>query len=102
LRAGSRIAERPFWLRTMSRRHSECRQVADDALVFAAKARKVELTPETHARLMEAYYKLRCWPDVPAAIRLLKKAGIPLVFLFNLTARILDAGIQNSRLDGMF
>jgi 2-haloacid dehalogenase len=85
----------------MSRPCSECRQVADDALVFAAKARMVELTPDTHARFTEAYYKLRCWPDVPAAMRLLKKAGIHMVFLFNLTARILDAGIQNSQLDGM-
>jgi len=26
------------------------------------------LTPEAHVRLMEACLKLRCWPDVPAAL----------------------------------
>src|SRR3984885_13397612 len=56
------------WLRTISRRYSDFWQVTDDALVFAAKALKVELTLEKHTRLMEAYLKLRCWPDVPAAL----------------------------------
>jgi len=90
------------WLRTMSRRYSDFWQVTDDALVFAAKSLKLELTAEKHARLMEAYLKLRCWPDVPAALSSLKKAGIRLAFLSNLTAKMLEAGIQNSQLDGVF
>ena len=90
------------WLRTMSRRYSDFWQVTDDALVFAAKALKLELTAEKHARLMDAYLKLRCWPDVPAALSSLKKAGIRLAFLSNLTAKMLEAGIRNSQLDGVF
>jgi 2-haloacid dehalogenase len=90
------------WLRTISRRYTDFWQVTDDALVFAAKALKVELTPERHGRLMEAYLKLRCWPDVPAALSSLKNAGIRLAFLSNLTARMLEAGIRNSQLDGVF
>jgi 2-haloacid dehalogenase len=90
------------WLRTMLRHYSDFWQVTDDALVFAAKALKVELTPEKHARLMEAYLKLRCWPEVPAALRSLRKAGIRLAFLSNMTAKMLDAGIRNSQLDGVF
>lgn len=90
------------WLRTLSRRYSDFWQVTDDALVFAAKALKVELTPENHARLMEAYLKLRCWPEVPSALQSLKKAGIRLAFLSNMTARMLETGIRNSQLDGIF
>jgi 2-haloacid dehalogenase len=41
------------WLRTMSRSYVDFWQVTGDALVFAARARKVELTPERHDRLME-------------------------------------------------
>jgi len=41
------------WLRTMSRHYSNFWQVTEDALVFAAKALKVDLTPENLARLME-------------------------------------------------
>jgi hypothetical protein len=51
-----------------------------DALVFAARALK-GLTPEKHARLMEAHLKLRYWPDVRAALSSLKKSGIRLAFL---------------------
>src|ERR1700751_5584832 len=76
------------WLRTMSRRYSDFWQVTDDALVFATKALKLELTPEKHARLMDAYLKLRCWPEVPAALGSLKKAGIQLAFLSNLTVKM--------------
>jgi len=90
------------WLRTMSRRYADFWQVTDDALVFAAKSLKLELTPEKHARLMDAYFKLRCWPDVPEALISLKNAGIRLAFLSNLTAKMLEAGIHNSQLDGLF
>jgi 2-haloacid dehalogenase len=90
------------WLRTLSRRYADFWQVTDDALVFAAKALQVELTPEKHARLMQEYLKLRCWPDVPDALRSLKKAGVRIAFLSNMSARMLEAGIQNSGLDGMF
>jgi 2-haloacid dehalogenase len=90
------------WLRTISRRYSDFWQVTDDALVFAAKALKLELTPEKHARLMEAYLELRCWPDVPPALRSLRAAGIRLAFLSNMTAGMLEAGMRNSQLDGVF
>src|SRR5580692_2945590 len=73
------------WLRTMSHRYADFWRVTTDALVFAAKSLKVELTPENRSRLMEAYLKLRCWPDVPAALGALKKAGIGIAFLSNLT-----------------
>jgi 2-haloacid dehalogenase len=90
------------WLRTLSRHYTDFWQVTDDALVFAAKALKVELTADKHARLMEAYLKLRCWPDVPTALSSLKKTGIRLAILSNLTAKMLEAGIRNSQLDGVF
>lgn len=90
------------WLRTISQRYSDFWQVTGDALVFAAKAVKVELTPEKHARLMEAYLKLRCWPDVPAALSSLKNAGVRLAFLSNMTAKMLEAGIKNSQLEAFF
>jgi len=90
------------WLRTLSQHYSDFWQVTGDALVFAAKAVKVDLTPEKHDRLMDAYLKLRCWPDVPAALKSLKQSGIRLAFLSNMTAKMLEAGIRNSELAGVF
>src|SRR5689334_6292356 len=87
------------WLRTLSRQYADFRHVTDDALVFAAKTLQVELTPEKRARLLDAYLELRCWPEVPAALRSLKKAGIRLAFLSNMTSPMLEAGIRNSQLE---
>ncbi len=90
------------WLRTMSRRYADFWQTTDDALVIAAKSLKLELTPDKHSRLMDAYLKLRCWPDVPEALTSLKNAGLRIAFLSNFTAKMLEAGIRNSQLNGLF
>jgi 2-haloacid dehalogenase len=50
----------------------------------------------------KACLKLRRWPDVPAALGSLKKAGTRLAVLSNLTAGMLEAGIQTSKLAGVF
>jgi len=90
------------WLRTLSRHYADFWQVTNDSLVFAAKTMKLDLTPDKHASLMQAYVKLQCWPDVPAALHSLKEAGIRLAFLSNMTTKMLEAGVRNSGLEGFF
>ncbi len=51
---------------------------------------------------MEAYLGFKAWPDVPEALESLKSASIRLAFLSNTTPKILDAGIKNSGLGGIF
>jgi 2-haloacid dehalogenase len=91
-----------MWLRTLSHHYADFWQVTGDALVYAAKAINLEISPGSHARLMDAYLKLQCWPEVPAALRALKEAGIRIAFLSNMTPQLLEAGIRNSKLDGVF
>ena len=90
------------WLRTLTRHYVDFWQVTGDALVFAAGAVHLALTPEKRDRLMNAYLDIRCWPEVPAALHALKDAGIRLAFLSNMTETMLQAGIRNSGLEGMF
>jgi len=70
--------------------------------VFAAKRLQLELTPDKRAQLMQAYLGLKTWPDVPSALRSLQEAGIRLAFLSNMTAKMLEAGITNAGLEGIF
>jgi 2-haloacid dehalogenase len=70
--------------------------------VFAARLLKLDLTPDKREQLMGAYLALTAWPDVPPALQALKRAGIRLAFLSNATPKILNAGIQNSGLSGVF
>jgi 2-haloacid dehalogenase len=90
------------WLRTLSRDYADFWRVTEDALVFAANLLKLELTSDKRLRLMDAYLSIRCWPEAPTALRSLKNAGIRLAFLSNMTAKMLDAGIRNSGLEGVF
>jgi len=90
------------WLRALSGRYSDFWQATEDALVFAAKMLKLDLTAEKRRELMEAYLALRAWPDVPPALQALRSAGLRLAFLSNATPKILQAGIRNAGLDDVF
>jgi 2-haloacid dehalogenase len=90
------------WLRALSGRYADFWQVTKDALVFSGETLKLDLTPDKRNQLMDAYLELKAWPDVPPALRSLKSDGIRLAILSNATEKILDAGIKNSGLDGVF
>lgn len=90
------------WLRALAGRYADFWQTTEDGLVFAARMLKLDLTPEKRQQLMSAYLGLKTWPDVTPALQTLKSAGIRLAFLSNATAKILDAGIKNSGLEGVF
>ncbi len=90
------------WLRTLEQRYVDFRKVTEDALIFATKSLKLELTAEARERLMGAYFKLKAWPDVVPALTALKSAGIRLGFLTNFTEEMLNANIKSAGLDGYF
>ena len=90
------------WLRSLSGHYADFWQTTEDGLVFAARLLQLDLTPEKQAQLMNAYLGLKVWPDVPPALSALKEAGIRLAFLSNMTANLLNAGIKNARLEGVF
>lgn len=90
------------WLRALSGRYADFWQATEDALVFSGEMLKLDLTLDKRKQLMDAYLGLKAWPDVQPALQSLKEAGIRLAFLSNATTKILDAGIENSGLEGVF
>ena len=90
------------WLRTLYGRYADFWQVTEDALEFAAKMLKLELTDEKRRRLMNGYLELKPFPDVPQALQALKDAGLRLGFLANLTPQMLAAATKSSKLGGIF
>ncbi|HEV7546598.1 MAG TPA: haloacid dehalogenase type II [Reyranella sp.] len=89
------------WLRTLAGRYVDFRQVTHDALVFAAKAAKLELDPDRRDRLMQTFLELKAWPDVAPALRELKDKGLRMAFLANPPVQMLDAVVRNSGLAGL-
>jgi 2-haloacid dehalogenase len=90
------------WLRTLGGQYVDFWHVTEDALMFAAKSMKLELSPQRRDRLMQTYLELKAWPDVLPALKQLRDAGLRLAFLSNLTAPMLDAVVRNSGLEGLF
>lgn len=90
------------WLRTLGGNYADFWHVTEDALVFAAKIAKVELSAEQRDRLMQSYLSLKAWPDALPALKQFRDAGIRMAFLSNLTNAMLDAVIRNSALEGFF
>jgi 2-haloacid dehalogenase len=90
------------WLRTLANRYADFRQVTQEALVFAAKSLRLDLSTSARDRLVHAYLELSAWPDVLPALQSLKVAGVRMTFLSNLTAEMLDAAIGNSQLNDFF
>ena len=90
------------WLRTMGQRYVDFWHVTEDALVFAAKSLGLELGHDRREQLMGKYLELKAWPDAAPALRALKQTGVRMAFLSNFTPAMLDAGIRNSGLEGLF
>jgi 2-haloacid dehalogenase len=88
------------WLRTLGGNYADFWRVTEEALVFAARMLKLELTADRREQLMQAYLELKAWPDVLPALKQLREAGIRMAFLSNLTAAMLDAVVRNSGLEG--
>ena len=90
------------WLRAISGTYADFWQVTQDALIFSAKLLDLELSTAKRSQLMDAYLEMKAWPDAGQALASLRKAGVRLAFMSNATEKILQAGIRNSGLDGIF
>jgi 2-haloacid dehalogenase len=90
------------WLRVVTQSYADFWQVTNDALVFAANKLKLELSAEKREKLMNGYLSLKTWPDVLPAISALRKSGLRLALLSNLTPNMLQENIKSAGLTGIF
>ena len=90
------------WLRNSMRLYMDFWQVTQDALSYAAQQSKLELTAEKSSQLMSAFLRMKPWSDVVAAIETLRKRGLRLALLSNLTPVMMRSCIAASGLQGMF
>ena len=90
------------WLRTAAGRYADFRTVTVDALVFAARAMKLELTPARQDRLMETFLAMKAYPEAAAALLDLGQRGLRLAVLTNMTEAMVDAAVRQAQLEGVF
>jgi 2-haloacid dehalogenase len=90
------------WIRVASGQYADFRVVTMDALTYAAKAQKVELTEAARDTLVDAYSRLAPWPDTRAALLAWKQAGLRLAPLSNYTPAMLAQLLANAGLTELF
>jgi 2-haloacid dehalogenase len=90
------------WLRTLTGRYADFRQVTAEALDYAAAASQLPLENAQRTRLMAAWAGLKAHPDAKPALAALRQAGIRLGFLSNLTEGMLRDAVASAGLDGIF
>ncbi|NMM04369.1 haloacid dehalogenase type II [Paraburkholderia sp. RP-4-7] len=90
------------WIRTLIGSYVDFLQVTDEALAFAAEAEKITITSEQRQQLLAGFMNMKAWPDVVPVLKALKKQGLGLAPLTDFTVPMLEAGIRNSDLGGVF
>jgi 2-haloacid dehalogenase len=88
------------WLRALAGQYQDFFSATQAALEFAAQSLEIDLPASARDRLMQGFFEMRAWPDVPQALRDLRRAGKQLALLSNATAPILEAALENSALQG--
>jgi 2-haloacid dehalogenase len=90
------------WLRSLTRNYSDFLSTTRDALIYAAKALRIDISAEQERALMGQYFQLPVWPDVVPSLRALRAAGIKLVFLSNFTEEMMVRNCKHNGIDGLF
>ena len=83
------------WLRGLMGRHKPFWEVTGDALDFAMQTVGVEDTA-LRQRLMDLYYHIDCFPEVPEVLQTLKLAGITTAILSNGSPDMLAGAVQHT------
>ena len=90
------------WLRALGGKYENFMQAAESGLIFAAMKMNLELSPEKKDKLLSEFMGLNTWPDASTSIKKLKGMGLELVFLSNMTEKMLDNGLKKGNLDKDF
>jgi len=83
------------WLRTLQGRHADFWQVTGEALDFVLETLEIP-DPVLRERLMNLYLTLDAFPEVPAVLEQIKKAGFQTAILSNGSPAMLQAAVNNA------
>ncbi len=83
------------WLRAVADRHCDFWTVTEDGLDWAMEAQGLD-EPATRKRLLELYWELAAYPEVPAMLATLRAAGKQTAILSNGSPAMLEAAVNSA------
>lgn len=90
------------WLRTAGNRYEDFQVTMRDALAFTVDNMRIELSAENQKTILDAFSRLPVWPDVKESLAGLRKDGIRLAFLSNMTEGMLRANARHNEIEDLF
>ncbi|WP_299849424.1 haloacid dehalogenase type II [uncultured Roseovarius sp.] len=84
------------WLRAVVNAHTDFWQVTQDGLDWALEFSGHGDDPELRERLLQLYWELEAYPEVPAMLNALKSQGINTAILSNGSPAMLDGAVQSA------
>lgn len=84
------------WLRAVMGEHADFWDVTQNGLDWALEASGHEGDPELRERLLQLYWELEAYPEVPAMLTALKTGGMNTAILSNGSPAMLDGAVQSA------
>lgn len=84
------------WLRAVADAHTDFWEVTQNGLDWALEATGLDGDPDLRQRLLDLYWELQAYPEVPAMLRALKEAGLQTAILSNGSPSMLDGAVQSA------
>ncbi|SDD38339.1 haloacid dehalogenase type II [Ruegeria marina] len=86
------------WLRAITGAHTDFWEVTRDGLDWALDAAGLTGDPALRQRLLDLYWELQAYPEVPAMLKALKASGKQTAILSNGSPDMLDGAVQSAGL----
>lgn len=84
------------WLRAITDAHADFWDVTQDGLDWALEATGLHGDANLRQRLLDLYWELRAYPEVPEMLRALKQGGLQTAILSNGSPPMLDGAVQSA------
>jgi len=90
------------YLLSLTNSYEDFFKVTGDALDYTAEQMHLALTAATRAQLLNAYLNLRPFPDVEAALKKLRAAGIRIITIANFSSEMLRVNADHAGITSLF
>ena len=84
------------WLRAVADAHADFWDVTQDGLDWALEATELDADPALRQRLLDLYWELQAYPEVPDMLAQLKQAGLQTAILSNGSPPMLEGAVQSA------
>jgi 2-haloacid dehalogenase len=84
------------WLRAIADAHTDFWEVTQNGLDWALEVTGLDGVPEVRKRLLDLYWELQAYPEVPEMLTALKQAGLQTAILSNGSPEMLDGAVRSA------